>query len=146
MRQAEIKRRCKMNYRQRADAINAEVEEWLKNRGYKLLEKGPHNPATGRGWYSHPREYGRGHVRVRINPGGFIILRDPGCRMELFQTVPGSGGMEEMITPNSKRVDHGPHTDLKLVQGCVENFESRPAYTIEEARTRFLREEVVCNG
>ena len=105
-----------------------ELRSWLVGRGYELVEKGPINPVTGHGWYSHPAEYRRGHVRVRINDGGIIILRDPGCTIELTRG-------HEQWSPNAGRVDFpGFGRTLADLQAAITSFEARPAYSLEEAR------------
>jgi len=121
---------------ERNDALVA----WLVSRGYQLRENGPMNPMTGRGWYSHPCEYQRAHVRVRINRGGIIVLRDPGCTIQI--TRPTDHGMSEFVTPNAQRIDY-PYAlgdTVAVMERAIEGFESRPAFTADEARSHFFGE------
>ncbi len=113
--------------------------QWLKGRGYVLNECGARNPATGRGWYSHPCEYKRGHIRVRVNSGGIIILRDPGCTIQIERPAHNAGSVwaAEFVTPNMRRMDY-PHMGIDSMRRCIEAFESRPAYTISEAMEHFF--------
>lgn len=108
-----------------------ELVGWLEARGYQRRENGPRNPATGHGWYSHPGEYQRGNVRVRVNTGGVVVLRDPGCTIEVSR--PAYGGMREQWSPNARRLDVAPQETDAEVRRQVELYESRPAYTLEEA-------------
>ncbi len=109
-----------------------ELEAWLQERGYAIRN----------GAYSHPCEYQRGHVRVRINYGGIVILRDPGCTIQITRMVRGSGGMEEFVTPNAHRIDQRPG-NLEVMQSRIVGFEDHLAFTREEARQHFFGEEAV---
>ncbi len=119
---------------------DAELAQWLKDRGYVLRESGPRNPTTGHGWYSHPAEYQRKHIRVRVNLGGIIILRDPGCTIQI--TRPAGHGEMEFVNPNMLRLDY-PHESLHAMQHSIERFESHPAFTAEAARQHFFGEPIL---
>lgn len=108
---------------------------WLKERGYHVKESGAYNPTTGRGWYSHPCEWQREHVRIRINPNGVIILRDPGCTLQIDRPI--GHGMTEFVSPNQHRLDL-PLATIQTIQKRIEGFENRPAYTVSEARMHFF--------
>ena len=91
---------------------------WLESRGYQRREVGPRDEVTGRGRDSHPAEYQRGHVRVRINAGGVIVLRDPGCTLQVLL------GPREQASPNMARLD--TH-DYLVIRPTVLSFEASPA-------------------
>lgn len=113
--------------------------DWLRGRGYRVNESGPYNPETGRGCYSHPCEWRRDHVRVRVNPDGVILLRDPGCTIQIGRPV--GHGMTEVISPNQHRLDF-PSSTIPLIQKRIEGFENRRAFTVIEARSHFFGEKV----
>jgi len=111
--------------------------DWLHARGYRVRESGSYNPKTGRGWYSHPCEWQWNHVRARVNPGGVILLRDPGCTIQISR--PAGHGMTEVISPNQHRLDL-PMVTIPVIQKRIEGFESHPAYSVAEARAHFFGE------
>ncbi len=124
-----------MNRAETADRLRI----WLVGRGYCRREAGPLNPATGLGWYSHPCEWQRDHIRVRINPGGIIILRDPGCTIQISRSC--GQRREEFVSPNAKRIDFCAYgVDFAYCQNAIVAFESHPAYSIDEARRHFFAE------
>mgnify|MGYP000504193107 CR=1 FL=1 len=100
-----------------------ELIDVLVGMGFRRVERGPLNPATGHGWYSHPCEYRRGHIRVRINERGCMVLRDPGAGLEL----PAGRGT---WTPNAARIDS---FDPRKIENAVRLFASRPAFSLDEA-------------
>lgn len=114
---------------------------WLTARGYEIRHSGPYNPETDREWYSHENEYQRGHIRVRINGNaGIIILRDPGCTIQINEPVKANGGISEQITPNMIRIDN-PYplgNTIGVICEAIEEFEKRPAYTLEEAIEKWM--------
>lgn len=119
----------------------ADLVARLTARGYQVRESGPFNPATGRGWYSYPCEYQQGHVRVRVNTRGVIILRDPGCSIQLARPAPGTGGMQEEWSPNACRVDWpGYGLTVDRLMEIIVSYESRPAYTLDEAVQQFCHD------
>lgn len=116
------------------------LAQWLEAQGYHLREMGPYNPATGRGWYSHHCEYGREHVRVRLNSGGIVILRDPGCTMQLVR--PAYGGMWEQWAPNAMRLD-SVFCPIPDMIRAIQSFQRQPAYTVAEAQAAFCPAEAM---
>ena len=121
---------------------------WLQDHSYLSVESGPYNPDTGRGQYSHPCEYQRGYVRVRVNHGGIIILRDPGCTIQI--TRPAGHGMTEFVSPNMLRIDYPCSSALgdtvSVMQKAVTRFENHPAFAVDEARSHFFDESEVSNA
>lgn len=104
------------------------LELWLRERGYALRQVK----------YGHPREYKHGHVRVRINQLGIIILRDPGCTLQI--TGRNAAGLWEQISPNMLRIDYNSGLNgLDVMCRAIERFESRPAFTAEEAYEHFVK-------
>lgn len=110
------------------------LAQWLEARGFALRERGSYNPATGRGWYSHLCEYGLDHVRVEVNAKGIMILRDPGCTMQLTRLA--YGGMREQWTPNALRLDSAVCPVPSMIR-AVRDFQRRLAYTYDEAEAAF---------
>ena len=117
----------------------SELIYWLRDQGYILRESGSYNPKAKRGWYSHPCEYQWNHVRVRINQGGVIILRDPGCTIQIERPI--GHGMTEQISPNMNRLDY-LLADIATMIRAITAFESRPAFTAMEARKYFFKEAI----
>lgn len=127
----------RIRYPQWSEGLVAE----LMNNGYIVKESGPYNARTGRGLYSHNCELQRNHVRVRVNVGGVIILRDPGATIQISR--PAGNGMTEVISPNAKRIDYRSHDRtemLSCIRNSIVNFESRKPFTVVEAREYFFGE------